>query len=250
MSGAPAARQQYHKGIIAPPAFESSPGIVTGGRAHRGRGAQLVGGARGHSMSRGYTPEPAVGGKRAWQRRSAQAGQQRRDRHRDWYKPEHGPARQGEHEPPNQYRPHAARGKGRQKGGNELCYQRPTHVGFGRQSKAIGRGKVGRRPAGSVNDMGSKGRGARRMAGGASRKAGSMMRGGADEVVQGGSEPAPGPQGSTPSSASDISSSRGALGLGENMMQMRRINPRPQRYGGPLVPPMRLMVDKIPVEGQ
>ena len=80
------------------------------------------------------------------------------------------------------------------------------------------------------------------------RERGSMMRGGGDG---GGAPPMAAVDGSTPGTEADISSSGGgALGVGANMMQMQQINPRPQRYGGVRVSPMRLMVDKIPVIGQ
>jgi hypothetical protein len=105
------------------------------------------------------------------------------------------------------------------KGGNEVVFQH-KHIGFGRK-----------------------------MRGGAVREAGSMMRGGSDG---GGAPPEAMSAGPTPSTEADIGSSNGsgALGVGTNMMQMQHINPRPQRYGGVRVPPMRLMVDRIPVNGQ
>ena len=103
-------------------------------------------------------------------------------------------------------------------GGNELVLQH-KHVGFGRRQR-----------------------------GGAVRERGSMMRGSGESV---GAPPQAIDQQGTPSTEADISrSAGGALGVGENMMQLQRINPRPQKYGGVHVAPMRLMVDKIGTIGQ
>lgn len=113
------------------------------------------------------------------------------------------------------------------RGGNEVVIQR-KHVGFGKKMKG-----------------GSK----LLLKGGAKRARGSMMRGGSMET--GGAPPESIADGSTPSTQADIGDSGGgALGVGQNMMQMQHINPRPQQYGGVTVRPMRLMVDRIPVIGQ
>lgn len=125
------------------------------------------------------------------------------------------------------------------RGGNELVIQR-KHVGFGSRKKP--QGGCGR-PLRGGSKLLMKG------AGMPARERGSMMRGGGDG---GGAPPMSVADGGTPSTEADISSSggSGALGVGANMMQMQQINPRPQRYGGVRVSPMRLMVDKIPVIGQ
>lgn len=121
------------------------------------------------------------------------------------------------------------RGGRKMRGGNELVIQR-KHVGFGKKPALRGGSKL-------------------LLKGGSRRKAGSMMRGGAME--SGGAPPESIADGSTPSTQADIGESgSGALGVGQNMMQMQRINPRPQAYGGVTVRPMRLMVDRIPVIGQ
>lgn len=104
-------------------------------------------------------------------------------------------------------------------GANEMILQK-KHVGFGKK----------------------------RMAGGAMRKAGSMLRGGAEERSEfpGGAPPQSVMESGTSDQPPEIGgNSSGALGVGQAMMQMQQINPRPQQYGGPNVQPMRLMVDHI-----
>ena len=136
------------------------------------------------------------------------------------------------------------RGKGKaprpsaMRGGECPKIQR-MHVGFGGGKQPQGgRG----RPLRGGSKLLMKG------AGMPARERGSMMRGGGDG---GGAPPMAAVDGSTPGTEADIASSGGgALGVGANMMQMQQINPRPQRYGGVRVAPMRLMVDRIPVTGQ
>ena len=117
-----------------------------------------------------------------------------------------------------------------QRGGEAPRYQR-LHVGFGAKKMKGG------------SKLLLKG-GAR-----AARSRGSMMRGGSMESADTAASDAM--TGSTPGTAADLGSDgNGALGVGTNMMQMTRINPRPQHYGGAIIAPMRLMVDRIPVNGQ
>lgn len=202
---------KYHKFVRPAPPFESAPEPrVVSGG---GRGARLRGGSSLQVM--GDAIERAQQGKG----RKAQRG---------------GSKQRGRGLPPGfeKRTEQFGRGSRRLKGGNEVVIQR-KHVGFGNKSRGVLKG-------------GSK---LLLKGGRAKRERGSMMRGGSME--SGGAPPLSVADGSTPSTAADIGDSGGgALGVGENMMQMQRINPRPQQYGGVNVAPMRLMVDRIPVIGQ
>ncbi len=118
-----------------------------------------------------------------------------------------------------------------QRGGEAPRWQR-LHVGFGAK-KMKGGSKL-------LLKGGARG----------ARVRGSMMRGGSMESADTAASDAM--TGPTPGTQADLGSDggSGALGVGTNMMQMSRINPRPQKYGGAIIPPMRLMVDQIPVNGQ
>lgn len=112
-------------------------------------------------------------------------------------------------------------------GSNEMKIEkRHTQVGYGKAMKA--RGKF--------------------------RGAGQMMRGGAAPYNEGGGA-APSSvavEQNPPNHPTDIAgfSNEGALGVGEAYTASRRLNPRPQRYDGPIQAPMRLYVDNIQIGHQ
>lgn len=148
----------------------------------------------------------------------------------------------------------AIEGAQRGKGG-----RRAPQQGGARRVKGAGRPKLrgGEAPRWQRLHVGF---GAKKMKGGSklllkggarsARTRGSMMRGGSMESAD--TQAMDSMTGATPATQADLGSDggSGALGVGTNMMQMTHINPRPQHYGGAIIAPMRLMVDRIPINGQ